>query len=125
MQTITKPTVRTTDRATMRAIQQAHQYETAPVLAQPDVWNVQNTANGETYRVDLRTGACTCPHARRINAAGETCKHFELVNLILLTGQNRPQAEPVLTPAQRIQDEAEWRADYARRRRALYGPDDL
>lgn len=64
------------------------------MLGQPDVWKVSHGLAHAEYRVELQTG--TCPHfVERCAPRGETCKHFELIDLMLLTSHQRPQPEPV------------------------------
>jgi len=127
MLTATKPTVRTDNPAQMRAVQQANNYVTRPLLGRPDVWEVQNVRNGARYEVDLQTGACTCPHfTNRLVETGECCKHFELVNLILITSQARPAPEPVIPakPAASEKRGKRWE-EMSREERlfAMFGPD--
>jgi hypothetical protein len=104
--TATKPTVRTTDTAAMRALQQAHNYR---VLANNAGWAVLNKANGEQYQVGLDL-SCTCPHAKRLNGSA-LCKHAALTNLIELAKKPAP-----LSPAPRPMTAEQRRA-------AFFAPD--
>lgn len=75
---ISKPTVKTSDVAAMRAIGQWDNYQ---VTTAPNGWTVKNLKNGKEYHVTV-DGHCDCPHfTGRLEGSGEVCKHFSRADL--------------------------------------------
>jgi hypothetical protein len=76
--TATKPTIRTSDVAQLRALQQGHGYT---ITRTETGWTVRNNQSGAKYAVTV-DGCCNCPHfAQRLEGSGETCKHFAMADL--------------------------------------------
>lgn len=94
-----KPTIRTTDTAAMRALQQGHAYVIAPMLGQPGIWSVRKEGTLHPYRVDMHAGTCSCPHYQtRCAGNGTDCKHLKMAFLKQAVLQSRPAPEAITTP---------------------------
>lgn len=69
----------------LRAYLQLPNYDLQPL--EGDLWTVaKREGQPEPYVVDVATGACTCEDSKR----GHVCKHFRMVNLVLISETPAP-----------------------------------